>query len=135
MTDDKITCSVCNGSGYIKEDNESILCNHCFGKGKINWVDNAFGNPIESCLSRISTRRLIGYIKTCIEEFLEECNDQSQIRIFLINFLDKIKIKRGIYDFCVNVSPLGDIINVLIKPNLSLEIISLDFSLISRKKI
>jgi hypothetical protein len=46
--DGTVTCRKCNGSGVDEKVSDFIrvtFCTHCYGLGKITWLENIFGVP------------------------------------------------------------------------------------------
>lgn len=42
-----VDCFPCKGTGLIKIDDKTFLCNTCDGSGKTNWLDNVLENSVD----------------------------------------------------------------------------------------
>ncbi len=73
----EVKCDRCSSTGKVK----SKVCGKCYGKGKLNWIDNIKGrsmiydNTIESIVKNVvanETKKInveIDYIKAGVDSF------------------------------------------------------------------
>ena len=121
-------CPKCKGEDIQR------LCYICNGTGVLDWIEYARGGKG----SGTEVSKIIDFIKHSVGQIIEqvkfECNDeitQNHLKHNISNLLEDSKVRRLIYDYKVQpgICPLSNIrdIDVYIKPNISMDIINLNF--------
>jgi RecJ-like exonuclease len=69
----EIRCDDCNGTGYIKINENERKCYKCKGTGKLNWIENVFGKSATTLEADIGIidhgdKNKKGSISWCIKE-------------------------------------------------------------------
>ncbi len=134
LEEHEMLCSRCDGSGV--EPDDVFRCTKCYGVGKVDWITNATIVPHNpSSLDRINTRILYIHVKKMIEEVIEASPTipNSNIRAILAGYLETVKQKRGIADYTLSSSKENHI-NINVQPAMHIDMINMDFTIVTSMK-
>lgn len=121
----EVLCPKCKGKGKF--------CNHCMGKGKLDWIQNIVGiRSSNSSMDNMNIRRLTKYIQDGIENIIEPYEIMDEVTIQKIkqdveNYLDFLKNEKSLYDYKIDVIKNSEstTFNMTLKPAKTTEFIQL----------